>query len=249
MELSTFFKNHSEIALAFSGGVDSAYLLHMAMKCGAKVRAYFVKSAFQPQFELGDAKRMAEELNADLCILEADVLSLPAVVANPAERCYHCKKILFSTIARHAQSDGYKTLIDGTNASDDAGDRPGMRALKEFSVLSPLRECGLKKDEIRQLSKEAGLFSWNKPAYACLATRIPTGDSITKEKLEKIERAEEYLFLLGFSDFRIHILGSSAKIQVPAAQIELLIKNRHSIVNKLKKSFEAVLLDLEGRDE
>jgi uncharacterized protein len=220
MELSTFFENHCEVALAFSGGVDSSYLLYKAIKCGAKVRAYFVKSAFQPQFELDDAKRLAKELNAT-----------------------------FSTITRHAQSDGYPTIIDGTNASDDAGDRPGMRALKELSVLSPLRECELSKNEIRRLSKEAGLFTWNKPAYACLATRIPTGDAITKEKLERIERAEDYLFSLGLSDFRVRMLGASAKIQVPAAQVEQLIKNRHSIFSEFKKYFDAVLLDLEARDE
>ncbi len=249
MELSTFFENHCKVALAFSGGVDSAYLLYKAMKCGAKVRAYFVKSAFQPEFELDDAKRLAKELSADLKIIEADVLSAPVVVSNSTDRCYHCKNIIFSIITRHAQSDGYATIIDGTNASDDAGDRPGMRALKELSVRSPLRECELSKDEIRRLSKEAGLFTWNKPAYACLATRIPTGEAITKEKLERIERAEDYLFSLGFSDFRVRMLGFSAKIQVPSAQIELLIKKRHSVINTLKEYFEAVLLDLEVRDE
>jgi uncharacterized protein len=124
-----------------------------------------------------------------------------------------------------------------------------MRVLKELSVLSPLRKCELSKDEIRRLSKEAGLFTWNKPAYACLATRIPTGDAITKEKLERIEHAEDYLFSLGFSDFRVRMLGSSAKIQVPIAQIELFIKYRHIIVCELKKYFEAVLLDLEARGE
>ena len=249
MDLSTFFKEHSEVALAFSGGVDSTYLLYVAMKCGVKVRAYFVKSAFQPQFELDGVKRTAADLHANLKVVEADVLSVPAVVANSADRCYHCKKIMLSTIARHAQLDGYQTLIDGTNASDDADSRPGMRALKELSVLSPLREYGLNKNEIRRLSKEAGLFTWNKPAYACLATRIPTGEVITKEKLEHIERAEDYLFSLGFFDFRIRSLGSSAKIQMTAFQLELLIKNRCSIVTELKKYFETVLLDLEVRDE
>ena len=249
MELSKFFEDHCEVALAFSGGVDSAYLLYKAIRSGVKVRAYFVKSAFQPQFELDDAKRLAKDLNADLKIIEADVLSAPAVVANPEDRCYHCKKIIFSTIMRHARLDGYTTLIDGTNASDDADDRPGMRALKELSVLSPLRECELSKDDIRRLSKEAGLFTWNKPAYACLATRIPTGDAITKEKLVKIERAEDYLFLLGFSNFRVRMLGASAKIQVPTAQVELLINNRHSVARELKKYFEVVMLDLEVRDE
>ena len=249
MDLTTFFREHSEVALAFSGGVDSSYLLYMAMKCDAKARAYFVKSVFQPQFELEDARQIAEHLGADMEIIEADVLSTPAVTCNRADRCYHCKKVIFSMIASQALSDGYRTLIDGTNASDDAGDRPGMRALKELSVRSPLRECGLTKDEIRRLSREAGMFTWDKPSYACLATRISTDTEITKEKLENIECAEDFLRSLGFSDFRVRMLGISAKIQVPASQLEMLIKDRLSIVRELKKYYEAVLLDLEVRND
>jgi uncharacterized protein len=137
-----------------------------------------------------------------------------------------CKKLLFAKILEQAAADGYDILLDGTNASDDPRDRPGMRALKELSILSPLRECGLSKEEIRRRSKEAGLFTWNKPAYACLATRIPTGEPITKEKLERTERAENFLFSLGFTDFRIRMSGTAAKLQVPASQIEKVIKNR-----------------------
>jgi uncharacterized protein len=249
MELPIFFREQADVALAFSGGVDSAYLLYMAIKCGANVRAYYVKSAFQPQFELEDARRMAEHLKADMKIVEADVLSVSAIARNPADRCYHCKKLLLSTIGAQASSDGYKTLIDGTTTSDDAGDRPGIRALRELSVRSPLRECGMTKDDIRRLSKEAGLFTWNKPAYACLATRIPAGVEITEEKLEKTERAENFLFSLGFSDFRIRMWGEAARIQVPASQLEMIMKHRLLIVNELKKDHKAVLLDLEARNE
>ena len=134
----------------------------------------------------------------DMTVIEADVLLYPQIVANTAERCYFCKKLIFSKILEQAARDGYGTLLDGTNASDDPGDRPGMRALKELSVLSPLRECGLTKEEIRRRSKEAGLFTWDKPAYACLSTRIQTGEPITKEKLEYTEHAENFLFSLGF---------------------------------------------------
>ena len=138
-------------------------------------------------------------------------------------------------------------LLDGTNASDDAGDRPGMRALQELSVRSPLRECGLTKDEIRRLSREAGLFTWDKPAYACLATRIPTGQPITARDLAVTEAAETYLFSLGFTDFRVRLAGRSAKIQLPAAQMPHLLEHRQEILDRLGQDYDAVWLDLEAR--
>ena len=247
MNLEEFFQENPRAALAFSGGVDSAWLLCAALRYGAQVRAYFVRSAFQPRFELEDAERLAKELGADMRILELDILADPLVAANPTDRCYHCKKRIFTAIARAAEEDGFPVLMDGTNASDDAGDRPGMRALRELSVRSPLRECGLTKDEIRRLSREAGLFTWDKPAYACLATRIPTGTWITEEKLRKTEAAEEYLFSLGLMDFRVRMLGDSARLQVPERQIGLVLDKRKEILGTLKKYYGAVLLDLEVR--
>lgn len=205
MNLRDFFRENPKTALAFSGGVDSAYLLYAALECGAQVRAYYVKSVFQPRFELEDARRLAEELEADMRELPADVLADTVIAANPVDRCYHCKRRIFTAIAAAAAEDGFPVLMDGTNASDDAGDRPGMRALRELSVRSPLRECGLTKDRIRQLSKEAGLFTWDKPAYACLATRIPTGVAITEDRLRKTEAAEQYLTSLGLTDFRVRM--------------------------------------------
>lgn len=249
MELNEFFRHHPRAALAFSGGVDSAYLLYAAVKCGADIHAYYVNSAFQPRFELEDAKRLASQLGAAMTVIDTDVLCRGEVDANPPDRCYHCKRIIFQTIMDRAAKDGYSTLMDGTNASDDAGDRPGMRALRELAVLSPLRECGLSKEEIRRRSKEAGLFTWNKPAYACLATRIPAGEAITKEKLERTEQAEDFLFSLGFTDFRVRSMGDAARLQVPAAQLEQLIYHRTGIVRELKKRYSSVLLDLEVRNE
>lgn len=247
MELSAFFQQHPRAALAFSGGVDSAYLLYAAMQCGADVRAYYVKSAFQPQFELEDAQRLAKLLGADLRILNVDILSVPCVTENPPERCYHCKRAIFSRILAQAASDGYQTILDGTNASDDAGDRPGMRALRELSVLSPLRECGLTKDAIRRLSRQAGLFTWDKPAYACLATRTPTGTPITAEQLARTEAAETALRELGFSDLRVRVMGSAARIQVPVDQMARLLEQRSAVIHCLKGPYQAVLLDLEAR--
>ena len=145
MTLEQFFAENREVAIAFSGGVDSAYLLYAATRYAARVKAYYVSTAFQPAFELEDARRLADELGADMLVLHVDVLSNSAVTANPSDRCYHCKNTLFRQILRAAENDGFPVLLDGTNASDDAGDRPGMRALRELSVRSPLRECGLTK--------------------------------------------------------------------------------------------------------
>lgn len=249
MTLQDFFDQNPRVALAFSGGVDSAYLLYAAQQCGAQVCAYFVRSAFQPQFEADDAARLAQSLGAELRVLPADVLAAPEIAANPADRCYHCKRLLFSAIRQAAAADGFAALIDGTNASDDAGDRPGMRALRELQVRSPLRECGLTKAEIRRRAREAGLFNWDKPAYACLATRIPAGTAITAEKLQRTERAETWLASLGFRDFRVRLLGEAARLQLPAAQLPLLLEKRGQVLERLKQDYSAVLLDLEVRDE
>ena len=247
MDLKEFFRQHPKAAIAFSGGVDSSYLLYAALQCGADVHAYYVKAAFQPQFELDYAERLAREIHAPMTVLRADVLQDETVTANPANRCYYCKKVVFSSIAQAALADGYTVLLDGTNASDDAGDRPGMRALQELQVLSPLRLCGLTKPEIRQLSKEAGLFTWDKPAYACLATRIPTGEKITAEKLSATESAEGALFDMGFTDFRVRWYAGAARLQFPAAQLPRVLERREEILTKLKKYYPAVLLDLEVR--
>lgn len=247
MTLLAFFKENPKAALGFSGGVDSSYLLYAGVQAGADIHPYYIKTAFQPQFELDDAERLCAQLGVPLTVLELDVLADPAVAANPADRCYHCKRRLFGTLAARALADGYTLLLDGTNASDDAGDRPGMRALKELHVCSPLRECGLTKAEIRRLSREAGLFTWDKPAYACLATRIPSGDAITAEKLLATERAEAFLFSLGLTDFRVRNYRGAARLQFPEAQLNAVLAHRAEILQELKKDYPAVLLDLEVR--
>ncbi|MBQ8881315.1 MAG: ATP-dependent sacrificial sulfur transferase LarE [Oscillospiraceae bacterium] len=245
--LRQFFDKNPKVALAFSGGVDSAYLLYAAKAFGADVQAYYVKTSFQPAFEQEDALRLAWELGAEVKVIDLDVLSDIQIAENPKNRCYFCKKRIFTAILQQAEADGYSLIIDGTNASDDAADRPGMVALKELKVRSPLRECGLTKAEIRRLSKEAGLFTHNKPAYACLATRIPAGTPITAEKLAITERSEAFLRQLGFSDFRIRLMGTSAKLQISEKEIPLLLANRETILNRLKIDYTEVLLDLEVR--
>ena len=247
MNLQEFFAENPRVAIAFSGGVDSSYLLYAALHYGARARAYYVNSAFQPAFELEDARRLAGELNADMKVLPVDVLASETVTANPPDRCYHCKQMIFRTILAAAEADGFTVLLDGTNASDDAGDRPGMRALRELSVRSPLREYGLTKAEIRRLSREAGLFTWDKPAYACLATRIRTGEEITLQKLKQTEKAEGFLFGLGFRDFRVRMVGNTAKLELREADLPLLLENREKIVTELRKDYDSVLLNLEVR--
>ena len=247
MTLEEFFTQHPRTAVAFSGGTDSALVLWAAGRYGRDVRAYYVHTVFQPAFELADAKRLAEELEVPLTVVEADVLAVPEATANGPRRCYYCKKALFTTLWQRARADGYTVLLDGTNASDDAGDRPGMQALRELEVRSPLRGCGITKAEVRRMSKEAGLFTWDKPAYACLATRVPTRTAITKEALEKVERGENALFRLGFSDFRVRLLGDAARIQVPADQMERALALRGEINQALEADFSAILLDLAGR--
>lgn len=247
MQLQAFFQQYPRAAIAFSGGVDSAYLLYAALRYGAEAKAYYVKTPFQPRFELEDARRLAEELGAQLRILEVDVLRDPVIAANPADRCYHCKTKLFSAILEAAEEEGYPVLLDGTNASDDASDRPGMRALRELSVRSPLREAGLTKEQIRRLSREAGLFTHDKPAYACLATRIPTGELITAEKLQRTEEAESFLAGLGLRDLRVRSQGDTAKLQVTERDLPGVLENRAAIVEKLKQRYTHVLLDLEVR--
>ena len=249
MTLNEFFEAHPKAALAFSGGVDSSYLLYAARQLGADVKAYYVKTAFQPEFEYQDALRLASQLGADIQVLTLDVLACPDVTVNPKNRCYFCKQHIFGNILRQAKADGYHTVLDGTNASDQVSDRPGMKALQEMKVLSPLRLTGLTKAEIHRLSHEAGLFTWDKPAYACLATRIATGKTITPEDLERTQWAEDYLRGLGFRDLRVRQLGSDiARIQLPEAQMDTFLALRGEITRTLKTRYAGVLLDMEARN-
>ena len=247
MTLERFFKNNPSVALGFSGGVDSSYLLYAGLQYGADVKAYYVKTVFQPEFELQDAYELAAQVGAEITVLELNIMDNKTVVSNRCNRCYHCKTMIFGAVQKQAQDDGIPLVIDGTNASDDAADRPGMKALKELSVRSPLREYGVTKDEVRRLSKEAGLFTWDKPAYSCLATRIPTGRTITQELLRNVENAEMALFALGFTDFRVRVFNDAARLQFLQDQIDKVFDKQADIIKMIKPHFPIILLDLEGR--
>lgn len=247
MTLREFFLRHPKAALAFSGGTDSAYLLYEAVRSAADVRPYFAKSAFQPAFELADARRLCAELGVELRVIELDVLSAPKVAENPADRCYYCKTAIFTALLNAARADGFSEILDGTNASDRADDRPGMRALRELGVLSPLRECGLSKADVRRLSAEAGLFTAAKPSYACLATRVPAGERITPEKLRRVEEAESRLFALGYSDLRVRLRGENALLQLPEGQLARAREEWTQIERSLDGLFAQITLDPTGR--
>ena len=247
MTLQEFFTEHPKAALGFSGGVDSSYLLWAAVNAGADIAPYYIQTAFQPAFELEDAKRLCEQIGVKLNVIQLDALADPRVAANPANRCYYCKVGLFGALRARAKADGYDLLLDGTNASDDAGDRPGMKALREMKVRSPLRECGLTKAMIRQESRKAGLFTWDKPAYACLATRVPTGRTITPELLRRVEGAETALFALGFTDFRVRLYDDAARLQLPEGQLAKAVEQRQAIRQALAPWFDIVLLDTQTR--
>lgn len=247
VELSDFFKQHNKLALAFSGGADSAYLMYAAKKYGAEIKAYYVKTPFQPRFELEDAAALAQELNVPMEIIECDVLAEENIAKNGEKRCYYCKNRIFSLIKQAAAEDGFSELMDGSNASDSAQDRPGMKALSEMAVLSPLRECGIEKAQLRQLSKDAGLFTWNKPAYACLATRITAGTEIKAEMLEKVEKGEDFLRKLGFSDLRLRVIQGAFKLQLPSEQLAAAVEKREDILRFFDELGENILLDLKSR--
>lgn len=244
-------KRHGRVALGFSGGVDSTYLLRAALDAlGAeRVLAVIADTPSLPRKEFAEALRLAESMGAVCLVIDPDELSDPAYAANPADRCYFCKKHLFSLIAKVAAERGYPVVLDGNNA-DDAGDyRPGRRAAVELGVKSPLMESGLTKAEIRELSARAGLPTADKPAMACLASRVPYGTPVTAEVLAQVERAEDALRASGFVQCRVRHHGDVARIEVPAQDLPRLMGDalRERLVLEIKAAgYRYVTLDLQG---
>lgn len=249
MDIKEFFEKHDRVAVAFSGGVDSSVLLALAKKYAKRVKAYCVKSAFQPQFELNDALEISKLLNAETEIINADILSNPAVTDNPENRCYFCKRAIFGEIIKHAEKDGFKAVIEGTNATDDLSDRPGYKALQELGVLSPLLECGYTKSDIRKAAAEFSLPVADKPSYACLATRIPHGTIITAELLNKTEAAEGALMKMGFKNFRVRFNNNSAKLEFGRADLKLFNENRDAVFAALSPYYDKVYSDPKVRND
>ncbi|NGM17567.1 ExsB family transcriptional regulator [Eggerthellaceae bacterium zg-893] len=186
--LDAFFARTPRFALAFSGGTDSAFLLAAALAAGCDVKAYGVRTAFQPAFEIDDSRRLADELGADFQLIDADVFARRDVCENGLDRCYRCKTFIFSTILAAMDRDGFSVLADGTNATDDPSRRPGFQALRELGVVSPLRRAGMSKDDVRAASRELCLFTADKPSFSCLAVHAPAGALLTPEALEAVSK-------------------------------------------------------------
>lgn len=247
-KLAVLLEKCMPLAVAFSGGVDSTYLLHEAVKAGKeKVTALIMKTPSVPERELDEAVAFCKSRGISFFVLPADPFSAAGFKENGRDRCYICKHFLFSALLEKAKGEGIPFVADGTNADDRKEFRPGLRALKELDIRSPLAEAGLTKKEIRELSEKEGLPTWNKPSFSCLATRFPYGEELTVEKLRRTEAAENLLAELGFTQRRVRVHGNLARIEVLPAEIPLLLERRDMISSRLEElGFLYTTVDLKG---
>jgi len=243
-------KTFDRLAVALSGGVDSAVLLAEARAVlGERVVALTARSPIHPQREVDDAKKLAAEMGVPHLIVDSHEIDHAGFLANTGQRCYICKNIVFRQLAETAARRGFTTLAHGANADDPGDYRPGMKAARELGVVAPLLEAGLTKADVRQLARQRNLAVWNKPAMACLATRIPYGTPITLEKLEQVRLAEQVLESVGFQNCRVRFHGNVARIEVPPAHLSDLFNDplRQRIVDRFKEiGFTHIAADLEG---
>lgn len=250
IQLKELICGYGSLAIAFSGGVDSTFLLRTAFEVlGDKAIAVTARSSTYPERELNEAQSFAERIGAKHIIIDSEELDIPNYAENPVNRCYFCKNELFQKIREAARKHGIQTVAEGSNADDMKDFRPGLQAVRELDVKSPLREAGLTKDEIRQLSREMGLPTWDKQSFACLASRFPYGERITKEKLGMVDRAEQYLLDLGFRQVRVRHHGDLARIEVGAGERARFLQQElmETVYTQFKKiGFIYVSLDLMG---
>ena len=248
--LTAELKKLNGLVIGFSGGVDSTFLVAVAGKIlGNKALAVTVASPFCPDSELQEAKKFACQAGLNFDVIDADPLTEEKIAANSPDRCYYCKKLIFGKILKFASEQAIEYVADGSNADDNKDYRPGLKALKELKIISPLQLAGLTKSDIRALSKKMGLPTWQKESAACLASRIPYGEIITRDKLSRVEKAEAYLHRFGFSHLRVRSHGDLARLEVGQQDMTFFTKrdNCSKVTAELKKlGFTYVSLDLEG---
>lgn len=249
-KLFEYLKSLGSLAVAFSGGVDSSFLLKCAHDVlQEKAIAITARSSTFPQRELNESIEFAKKYGIRQELIDSEELDIKGYADNPADRCYYCKSELFSKIKKVALENDIKYIAEGSNM-DDLGDfRPGLKAASELGTVSPLRKAGLNKNDIRALSKEMGLPTWDKPSFACLASRVPYGQKITKTKLEMIDKAEQYLIDIGFRQVRVRHHGDIARIELLPEDMPKVFENglNEKINIKFKQlGFAYVALDLKG---
>lgn len=241
-------KSYKKLAIAFSGGVDSSLLLYLSkLALNNDILAYTVSTPYIPRWEIEEAEAFAKKHGIKHMLLEFPLLT--QLKENPKDRCYVCKKHLFSFMLKEAEKEGFQYLADGTNFDDTNDYRPGIKALKELNIVSPFLETRTTKAEIRRWSQQLELPTWEKPAYACLLTRIPYGQEIKNGELKKIEQAELYLFSLGFAGCRVRIHENLARIEIKQDQFEKMLNAEvfQRISSQLKTmGFNYVTLDMQG---